>query len=88
MGEFVKKPVLIEAWLWDGRTLRDAKVFARNNGLPLDWSIGCLKGITGLIIPTLEGDYVAQQGDWIIRGVKGEYYPCKPEIFKATYEPV
>lgn len=42
----------------------------------------------GLIIPTLEGDHLARQGDWIIKGVKGEFYPCKPDIFEATYEEV
>lgn len=40
-----------------------------------------------MIIPTLEGDMEAQPGDWIIVGVQGEIYPCKPDIFKATYEP-
>lgn len=39
-------------------------------------------------IHTLEGTMVAKPGDWVIKGVKGEYYPCKPEIFEATYEPV
>jgi hypothetical protein len=39
-------------------------------------------------IPTLEGLMVGIEGDWIIRGVKGELYPCKPDIFAATYEPV
>ena len=38
-------------------------------------------------IPTLEGTMRAEIGDWIIRGVKGEFYPCKPDIFEATYEP-
>lgn len=42
----------------------------------------------GLAIPTLEGLMIAAQGDWIIRGVQGELYPCKPDIFKVTYEPV
>jgi hypothetical protein len=46
---------------------------------PDDAEIGCL-------IPTLEGDHLARQGDWIIKGVKGEFYPCKPDIFEATYE--
>lgn len=41
-----------------------------------------------ITIPTLEGDHIAQHGDWIIRGVKGEFYPCKPDIFDATYEAV
>ena len=39
------------------------------------------------VIPTLEGKMVAEAGDWIIRGVKGEFYPCKPDIFALTYEP-
>ena len=41
-----------------------------------------------LVIPTLEGSHRASLGDWIIKGVKGEFYPCKSDIFKATYEPV
>lgn len=41
-----------------------------------------------LIIHTLEGDMIAEPGDWIITGVKGERYPCKPDIFEATYERV
>lgn len=40
-----------------------------------------------IVIETLEGDVTAQVGDWIIRGVQGELYPCKPDIFAATYEP-
>lgn len=41
----------------------------------------------GVIVPTTEGDMLARFGWWIIRGVKGEFYPCDPEIFEATYEP-
>lgn len=41
-----------------------------------------------LLIPTLEGDMLARPGDWIIRGVQGEFYPCKPDIFDQTYESV
>lgn len=41
---------------------------------------------TRFIIPTLEGDHIAKQGDYIIKGVKGEFYPCKPDIFEMTYE--
>lgn len=44
--------------------------------------------VLALAIPTLEGLMVGIEGDWIIRGVKGELYPCKPEIFEATYESV
>lgn len=39
-------------------------------------------------IKTLEGWYEVSSGDWIVKGVRGEYYPCKPDIFAATYEPV
>ena len=39
-----------------------------------------------LTIPTLEGNHAAKHGDWIIKGVKGEFYPCKPDIFEQTYE--
>jgi hypothetical protein len=41
-----------------------------------------------ILIPTLEGDHMALPGDWIIKGVKGEFYPCKPDIFEQTYEEV
>lgn len=41
-----------------------------------------------LVVQTLEGDHRADAGDWIIKGVKGEFYPCKPDIFEATYEKV
>ena len=41
-----------------------------------------------IVIKTLEGDMVGRVGDWLITGVKGEQYPCKPDIFEATYEPV
>jgi hypothetical protein len=39
-------------------------------------------------IHTLEGNMIASVGDWIIKGVKGEFYPCKPDIFESTYEEV
>lgn len=41
----------------------------------------------GIIIKTLEGEHIASWGDWIIKGVHGEFYPCKPDIFVKTYEP-
>ena len=46
------------------------------------------RGRIGLLIPTLEGVMKGVEGDWIIKGVKGELYPCKPDIFAETYEPV
>lgn len=42
----------------------------------------------GLLIPTLEGNMLARENDWIIKGVQGEFYPCKPGVFNATYEPI
>lgn len=43
---------------------------------------------TGLFIFTLEGDMVAKMGDYVIKGIQGEFYPCKPDIFEATYDVV
>jgi len=83
--KYRKKPVVVEAWQWTGGTAKDALDFCSDNGLP-DWRVDTLKGKTGLIIPTLEGDRVASCGDYIIKGVHGEYYPCKPDIFEKTYE--
>lgn len=77
MAKYRKKPVVVDAWLFDTE-----KLF----GMP-DWINA--DGLAGesLYIDTLEGVMEAQPGDWIIRGVKGEVYPCKPDIFAATYEP-
>jgi len=81
-----KKPVVIEACRWD-RTPEALTVID-------EWADACgrpLKGGTAggsLIITTLEGDHEAKVGDYIIRGVQGEIYPCKPDIFLATYEQV
>ena len=47
-----------------------------------------MRAVTGIVIETLEGDMTADYGDWIIKGVQGEFYPCKPEIFEKTYEKV
>jgi hypothetical protein len=80
-----KKPVVIEArHLIRGRDLA--------TGLA-QWSGGWISDeadheAPSIIIPTLEGDHIAQQGDWIIKGIAGEFYPCKPAIFDATYEAV
>lgn len=83
MPYFTKKPVQIEAREHTG----DASSAA---GL-VKWilSQGGEASAIGefLLIETLEGTHRANPGDWIIRGVKGEFYPCKPDIFAATYEP-
>ena len=89
--KYRKKPVIIEAFWWTG-----------GSDQPEDpaWIVDALKSGRVVIrkddpyyglcmyISTLEGDMVARVGDWIINGVKGELYPCKPDIFAATYEPV
>jgi hypothetical protein len=53
----------------------------------IKWSPGEM-GSMWFSITTLEGDHIVRLDDWIIKGVKGEFYPCKPDIFAATYEPV
>lgn len=78
MPMFRKKPVVIEAVQFDG-------TFASVEGLLIP-SCSQDLGSNTLEIETLEGVMTAQPGDWIIKGVKGEFYPCKPDIFAATYD--
>ena len=80
MSKFRKKPVVIEAVQWTGEMTPDLEAHFGNDPINLTPS--------GLVIKTLEGFHDASVGDWIIRGIKGELYPCKPDIFEATYEPV
>lgn len=78
--KFRKKPVVIDAVLF------------RSGEQPHEFSADVRAGVVRypedgtMLIKTLEGEMSAQSGDWIIRGVKGELYPCKPDIFAATYE--
>lgn len=79
MARFRKKPVEIEAIQWTGYNLDTVSEFTGINF--------CNVGMDGsLVINTLEGDMKASKDDWIIKGVKGEFYPCKPDIFEQTYE--
>ena len=84
MAKFRKKPIVIEAVKFTERTKDQALNFVRCNCIPSRDSAGN----PTIVIQTLEGDMVATLNDWIIRGVSGEFYPCKPDIFEATYEPV
>ncbi len=84
--KFRKKPVVIEAMLWDG-TFQGTIKIREWSGCPFIEVLGSELHPIGMKIPTLEGEIRANLGDWIIRGVKGEIYPCKPDIFKETYEP-
>lgn len=95
---FRKKPVEIEAVQWTGENLSEVLEFVGRHPRFDEWfsSYDSLDDYADLVrragntfkIFTLEGTMTASPGDWIIRGVKGEYYPCKPDIFAATYEPV
>lgn len=82
MAKYRKKPVVIEAWplpMLDS----ESRVFDGDSDIIFKRERGM---IVEAIIWTLEGTMTASAGDWIIRGVKGELYPCKPDIFAATYE--
>jgi len=85
--KFRNKPVVIEAVQWTGDNTREIVTFT-GYGLTEIRGDGENGEGLGLIIPTLEGPHRASPGDWIICGVKGEHYPCKPDIFAATYEAV
>lgn len=80
--KYRKKPVVIEAVRWTGGNDSLQAISALGGGT-LELADG-----RGLEILTLEGTMTARIGDWIIRGIKGELYPCKPDIFAATYDPV
>jgi len=80
--KFRKKPVVIEAVRYMGDNFNDIRQFVGK-----DFPLHQL-GDDKLGIQTLEGVMWVSPGDWVICGVKGEFYPCKPDIFKATYEPV
>jgi hypothetical protein len=83
MPSFRKIPVIIEAIRFTGDNVSDIAEFA---GYDLDFGAGVYHD--ALVIETLEGDLNASVGDWVIKGIKGELYPCKPDIFAMTYEAV
>lgn len=84
--KYRKLPVVIETIQFDG-TAKNAKEIALwiGDGTLFGYSIDY--GYERFTIKTIEGIMTAQLNDWIIKGVKGEFYPCKPDIFAATYEP-
>jgi hypothetical protein len=83
MAKFRKKPVVIEAIPYYGA--HSADVMAAAWGHP--FVEATVVGEGAMSIKTLEGTLFVSEGDFIIKGVKGEFYPCKPDIFAATYEP-
>ena len=84
--KFRKKPVVIDAILWDGTNQKEIATLNIGSGRDLVFEDDFLEDNPVVIIETLEGKMRANKGDWIIKGVKGELYPCKPDIFEATYE--
>lgn len=80
MAKYVRKPVVIDAVQWTGENIQEILDFAGKAVLTI------MKKNQPFQIQTLEGKYTVSVGDWVIRGVKGEYYPCKPDIFKLTYK--
>lgn len=85
MAKYRKKPVVIEAEQWfEGKQIEGVQDRAMLSEL---W-LGKNADDGRYFIPTLEGDHIVKNGDWIITGIKGEKYPCKPDIFEATYEKV
>lgn len=78
---FVKKPVQVKAIQWTGDNYEELVDFVGHVMFPLSFD-------DEVIIETLEGAVFARKGDYIIRGVNGEFYPCKPDIFEKTYEEV
>lgn len=98
--KYRKKPVVIDAVQWTGTNKREMFDFLTNGNCPKEYMTSDLPIVSdnfyvdkwkvpgGLVIKTLEGEHLANIGDYIIRGVRGEFYPCKPDIFKETYEEV
>ena len=89
--KFRKKPVVIEAIQWNGTNLLEVINFTGLHSSAEKWTWEEYEQVVktdGLKIFTLEGKMNADVNDFIIKGVKGEFYPCKPEIFEETYEKV
>lgn len=90
MSLFRKKPIVIEARQFVGERLSETYELAAwcDGRLELSPTEDRMALHPTIEIPTLEGVMVASCGDWIIKGVNGEFYPCKPDIFEKTYEAV
>lgn len=83
--KYIKKAVEIEAIVFNRQNFKEIVEFTNNtaHSLAIEKRID---GIATCIIPTLEGQHIATEGDYIIKGIKGEFYPCKPDIFEMTYD--
>jgi hypothetical protein len=92
MPMFCKRPVVVEAVQWFPGVVIDGVHSEPSPGMPYDIAECVRDGLSTYIpkcgaIHTLEGWHIVTPGDWVITGVKGEKYPCKPDIFDLTYEP-
>ncbi len=88
MPKYVKRPVVVEAVQFLQETFNPEMVsfIGEEKNYP-ECTIAGIDPSTGkLMIKTLEGDMIADIGDFIIKGINGEFYPCKPDIFEKTYE--
>ncbi|MCK9460602.1 MAG: hypothetical protein M0R80_13265 [Proteobacteria bacterium] len=85
---YKKKPVVVEAFQWTGdeNQTEDPEWIVKAIKSGEVWFDKMCKGRIALVIYTLEGSMRAMPGDWIIKGIKGEIYPCKPDVFEETYE--
>ena len=81
--KYRKKPIVIEAIQWTGENLNELTF-----KFPKCFGSHLISNKSEIVISTLEGNMVANIGDYIICGIKEEFYPCKPDIFEATYEKV
>lgn len=88
--KYRKKPVVIDAIQWTWNTKEVIEFCGQNCSYNVDdaaYEVGKGIPVEHLVIHTLEGDMTANRKDYIIKGVNGEFYPCKPDIFEKTYEP-
>lgn len=94
MGKYKKKPIVVEAIRWTGSNLEEIRNFVGNDLIEnyikhFDIEMTLIKQtLTGIAINTLEGTMKVDYGDYIIKDVNNELYPCKPDVFEQTYEEV
>lgn len=89
MPKFRKKPVVIEAVQWNGKNFDEVMNFMKEfHGSKLNYENAEEAALNSgkLFVVTLEGIMEASNKDWIIKGINGEFYPCKPDIFEKTYD--
>lgn len=82
MAKYRMKPVVIEAIQWNGANHLICETFMKGSGAYISYEFS---QIGEIVVPTPEGNMLASPGDWIIKGVNGEFYPCKSDIFDKTY---